>query len=571
MPFIASLPLCLFASLVLSLSSQATRPTGTGTIIGHVVDGVTGQRISGVTVSIVGGGLPAAEKSVSDSDGEFVFLALPPGTYSFGAKRGGYLDGTYGQRRPGGPARTLEIAEAERRDDLTIMMFKPAAITGTITDDAGEPVVKVEVRAYRRSFVSGRPVLAQVDAAMTDDRGIYRIGRLLPGAYVIAVPLVTSTPPASGGPNPRPVRDGGSSATHLPPSDGKLQKFPTSYYVTGQTAAQATLIALGVGDVRRNADIQVRPQKALNISGSVTVARGLARGVQLSLIAAGEDEVGGDRSVATAVTGESGTFSFAAIPVGQYVIRAMVRPARTNTPDDVPQWGEQLIAVNDKDLNDISLLMRVGARVSGRVELDSSSDDTGDLMQGLTVSLDPANSRWANLPPPVATSDAASKTFAVSNVLPGRYLVRVKSSGGRSVKSVVYQGRDVSQTPVTIDGADLNGLVVTLTDHPSIVAGTVSGTDVGESNVLLFPQDPQTWADFGAASATVRTIDVTDSGTFEERGIPAGDYWLVAFDQDTFIDAQSPAFLLAASKVATRLRVGNGEKQTTALTIVSIK
>lgn len=573
LPFIAQLPHCLIAALLL-LSPQAIRPTGTATVIGHVVDGVSGQRLSGVTVSIAGGGLPAAEKTVSDTDGEFVFRALPAGTFSFGTKRVGYLDGKYGQRRPAGPSRSLKLADGERRDDVTILIFKPAAITGTVTDEAGEPAVKIEVRAYLRSFVSGRPVLTPTNGDQTDDRGMYRIGRLPPGDYVIAVPQVTGTPASEGTmrPNGIMVRDNGSSAAHLPPLDGKIQKFPTTYYVAGQNALQATAISLGVGDVRRNADVMVRPVKAFNISGSVTVARGEPRGVELALVAVGEDEVGGDRAIGTAVTGQSGAFSFPAVPAGQYVLRAMVRPTRINASSETAQWAEQLMVLNDKDLNDVSLFLRVGMRVSGRFEVDGSSDDSGNWTSGLTVSLDPASSRYANAPTPAATFDASGKSFTFDNVLPGRYLLRVGAGSNRAVKSVTYQGRDAWLTPFTVDASDINGVVATLTDHPTIIAGTVTGTgDLGESSVLVFPQDPQTWTDFGTAPITIRVIDITNSGTFEVRGLPAGDYLLVAFDQDTSIDFQNPAFLQAAARVATRLRVGDGEKQSADLKIVTIK
>lgn len=570
------LPLSVVLSLVLLLSQSpqvAPRPTGGATVIGHVVDGVSGQRLGGVTVSIAGGGLPGAEKFVTDADGQFIFRALPAGAYSFGTKRGGYLDGRFGQRRPGGPARTLKLADDERRDDVTIEIFKPAVITGTIADDAGEPAVKVKVVAYRRTFISGRPVLALANSDVTDDRGVYRIGRLDPGEYVVAVPMLSSTPETIDSGIGRPmVRDGGSSATHLPPSEGKPQKFPTTYYATGQTAAGATIITVGIGDVRRNADVLVRPATVLNISGAVTVAAGPTRGVEVELVAAGEDEVGGSRAVATALTAEGGTFSFAAIPVGQYLLRAFVRPNQPNSTDVVLQWAEQLAALNDKDLSDVALYLRFGMKVSGRFEMDSSSDDSGNWTSGITVSLEPASSRYASAPPPTATLDPSGKAFTFSGVLPGRYLVRVGAGSGRAVKSVTYQGRDAWLAPFTLDTGDVNGIVVTVTDHPSSINGTVTGVgDVGESTVLVFPQDPQAWSDFGATPITLRTINVSASGTFEVRGLPAGEYWLVAFDQDTPIDWQNPSFLQSAARLATRVRLGDGETQSADLKIVTIK
>ncbi len=448
-------------------------------------------------------------------------------------------------------------------------MFRPATITGTITDDAGEPVVKAEVRAYARAYASGRPVLAEVGVDATDDRGIYRIGRLTPGDYVIAVPMATGAGNTETGAG-RMIRDGGASATLLPSSDGKPQKFPTTYYPAGQTAPQATIISVGLGEVRRNIDVEVRPQKVVNISGSVTVATGTARGVKVSLTAAGEDEVAGDRTTATTVTGDGGTFGFASIPGGQYFLRAFVRPSGTEG-NEVPQWAEQLIAVNDRDMTGVALFLRRGFRVSGRFVLDGGADDSGVWASGLTVTLDPASSRYADAPIPAATVDAGARTFSLSDIMPGRYLIRV-ASGNLSVKSVMYQGRDVAQTSFALDASDVAGVVVTLTDQVTLLDGTVSGgSDPGTARVLVFPQDPQSWVDFGGAPVNLRTVDVNAIGTFDVRGLPSGDYLVIALDQDTAVDWQNPAFLQSAARIATHVRLSDGQRRSLDLKIVSIK
>jgi len=560
--------LSLLLSLSLLQSPQAPRPTGTGVIVGRVVDGVSGQRLSGVTVLISGAGITPAEKTVTDGDGQFTFRSLPAGALSIAAKRGGYIEGHFGQHRPGGAARALTLGAGERRDDVLMELFKPSAITGTVIDDAGEPVVKVAVRAYRRTFVCGHPALTEADATMTDDRGVYRLSRLLPGEYVVAEPLMTGSSIDSGETDAPMVRDGGSSASHLPPSDGKTQKFPTTYYAAGQTAPQATIITLGIGDIRRDADLILRPGKVMNISGNITMTRGASRGVQMTLVAVGEDDISGDRSTATAITGEAGTFSFASIPAGQYVLRALARPAGA----EPAQWAELPVALNDKDLNDVALYLRSGSTISGRFELDGPSDDTSTWLTGLTFTLEPMTTRYAGAPPPKVMLDASRRTFTFANVLPGRYAVRVGATSDNAVKSVTSQGRDVWLSPLTVDASDITGVVVTLTSRLTALSGTVTGSgDLSEARVLVFPQDAQGWTDFGPAAANVRLLSVTAAGSYEVKGLPAGDYWAVAIDQDVAARWQSPGFLLTAARVATRVRVGEGERPSTDLKIVTIK
>ena len=130
----------------------------------------------------------------------------------------------------------------------------------------------------------------------------------------------------------------------------------------------------------------------------------------------------------------------------------------------------------------------------------------------------------------------------------------------------------MSLTPFLLDASDVNGLVVTLTDRPTMVTGIVSGPgDLDASSVLIFPQDPQSWTDFGATPLTIRVADVTSLGTFEVRGLPAGDYLIVAFDADTAVDWQNPSFLQTAARMAIHVRLGDGEKQNADLKLVTIR
>jgi hypothetical protein len=334
----------------------------------------------------------------------------------------------------------LRLNSDERRDGITLELFKPSAITGTITDDAGEPAVRVEVRAYRRTFYGGRPVMSPVETQLTDDRGVYRIGRLAPGDYVMAVPLAASSP--TPGPNSTPanfnVRDGGSSAAHLPPLDGRLQKFAVAYYPAGTIATQASIITLDQGELRRAVDVQLHPARVFNISGAVTEPTGAGnlRGVQIELIAAGEEEVAGDRATATTLTGPSGSFSIPAVPGGQYLLRALAMP-KTNDPADPPQWAEQQISISDRDLTDVALALRTGVRVNGRIVLDGANDDADQRLQGMTVQLDPANIRMTSIVPLVDSTHPAVRS-ASPTCCPAAIRSRERP-GGWTVKSVIHQ------------------------------------------------------------------------------------------------------------------------------------
>jgi hypothetical protein len=123
----------------------------------------------------------------SPSDGRFVFRDLPRGAFGITASKPGYTDGGYGRRRQTGLLQLLTLAEGERVGDVVIRVWKHGAITGTVVDEAGEPLVNVVVRAFRRATGMGARYFGMASMAVTDDRGMYRLGNLQPAEYVVAV------------------------------------------------------------------------------------------------------------------------------------------------------------------------------------------------------------------------------------------------------------------------------------------------------------------------------------------------------------------------------------------------
>ncbi len=57
-------------------------------------------------------------------------------------------------RRPDGATLPVVLADAERRGDIVIWMWRQGSISGSIVDEAGEPVVVIRYR--RPANHSGR-------------------------------------------------------------------------------------------------------------------------------------------------------------------------------------------------------------------------------------------------------------------------------------------------------------------------------------------------------------------------------------------------------------------------------
>src|SRR5258707_2538046 len=156
--------LVLRVLMVLGASVAAQTPAlaaRDGVITGQVIDAVSGKpagaAIVSVTVALVDrfdlrSGVPP--RILTGNDGRFVFRNLAVGSFTITATKGGYADGAFGRRVIAGPSQPVVLPEAQRTADIVVRIWKNGAITGTVVDEAGEPVLGVQMRASRRTFAA---------------------------------------------------------------------------------------------------------------------------------------------------------------------------------------------------------------------------------------------------------------------------------------------------------------------------------------------------------------------------------------------------------------------------------
>ena len=163
--------------------------------------------------------------------------------------------------------------------------------------------------------------------------------------------------------------------------------------------------------------------------------------------------------------------------------------------------------------------------------------------------------------------------FATVGVPAGRHLVRAGGGSGIGwpLKSITWQGRDITDVPVEIK-SDVADLLITLVDQPAGVGGTVSSGDapVVESSVLLFPVDPASWLDVGSAPPRFKTVRPDSTGAYTIPNVLPGDYFLAAIAEEAF-PGWDPAVLERLGHVAARVRVEVGQKVTQNLKVGPIK
>ena len=332
--------------------------TGTGAISGVVIDAKTGRPIPGAIAGVailVRNVVGPARRQTTDSRGRFVFTDLPASDgYILSGRKPGYeADGAFGRGTSALSPRALSLADGEWRADATIRLWRQAAINGTITDEAGEPVAGATVMLLGRPLVSGQPQFAAGPSTRTDDRGVYRFAGLPAGRYFVSVPSVQWTVPASAdvitltGQTPERIaqtetaggtvayrRDPslvvdpasrlltGSFPTPPPSRDGALRIYPTWYYPAARQPSQAMAIELARGDDRQGIDVQIQPVPSARIRGRVDAAPEVRANLTLRLVTDETESLGPGGEIATAMVTTSGEFTFLGVPSGRYAIVA---------------------------------------------------------------------------------------------------------------------------------------------------------------------------------------------------------------------------------------------------------
>ena len=148
--------LSLFMSLILFMTfmpapqaqGRAAPPTGTGVIIGRVVEAATTSGVAGTVVTLSGAGGTITQRVRVDSSGRFLFRDLPVGEFTVIARKAGYVGGAAGQRSPNGPSRPVELAEGERLSDLTLRLWQAGVIAGTVA--GGRVLRRIPEDHFRR-------------------------------------------------------------------------------------------------------------------------------------------------------------------------------------------------------------------------------------------------------------------------------------------------------------------------------------------------------------------------------------------------------------------------------------
>ena len=458
---------------------------------------------------------------------------------------GGYLEGGYGQRRPNGPYSLLDVKDGEAPGDVVIKLWKAAVVTGRVLDEAGEPLVNQVVGVVPFN-TDGR--LLNGPTMRTNDLGEYRFSGLAPGNYVVFVPQTQVSVPvsvadelASGPPDPSAgqrfnlanapspssggIRVGGSLVTTVPDSarfsaaspisnalasagDGdRMSVYRTTFHPSAVNVGQAARLKLAAGDELSGIDVRLQPVPGVAVSGMVVDSSGPVPGLGLHLMPAEQGEDAAILEVGTTVSDSRGAFAFPVVPAGRYMLVAwrvggvptgnQQKPFAdpTRVAEQPGAWAIQPIVVGNRSVESVTVTIRPPITVTGRVEFSGASARPAAerLQSGFLVTVWETRSLFRT-PGPSSGSriDPASGRITIRGVSPpGRYFIGPPGLPAPwTVESITVGGRDATDAAFAIGDTDVTDVVITYTDRPASLAGTVTlpktAGDAGAS-VFLFP------------------------------------------------------------------------------------
>jgi hypothetical protein len=287
-------------------------------------------------------------RAKADENGRFSFAVVAAGRYWLSALAPGYVSP--------GDARTINVAEGDKVENIDIEIRRGGVIAGRISDSHGRPVIeetitlsKLDSNNRPQNYSSRGP---NFDNSRTDDRGDYRIYGLPEGRYLVSV--------------------GYSQSPGSARIASRREFYPRVFYPNARSESEAKVIEVSEGSEATDIDITVPDPKRTHdvygrvvdasagqpVAGVEVVVGGLPRGGRLT----GTYTESGVRS------GPNGEFRLFGVLPGKYSILIRHDDPGGFISDPV------IIDISEGDATGVEIRVRQGASISGVAVIEGTND-----------------------------------------------------------------------------------------------------------------------------------------------------------------------------------------------------
>jgi hypothetical protein len=552
------------------IAAPQTQEARQSRIAGTVVDAVSQEPISGARVTAYRDGTDLAGSATTGGEGEFELSGLPAGRYELHVFHSLYVPES-GLRSDMPPPR-FDLRADLPMTGVVLRLPRRPVLSGTVRDETGEPLVHVEVAAFRRLPAGAG---ADPDATgRTDNRGMYRL--VLSGRASEYLILVR-----------------GSSQVPLRP--GQLQaeaslSYPSVYYPAAPRLSGASAVAIGLNEERTGIDFTLTPLRGVSVAARLTGGEAASGLLDVHLLPVDGTVVQWDSPVGTVRIPPEVRFAFSNVPRGTYVLWAVNFPRHAGRltptirrsgssgfagnasiagpgatpmglpPDGDTLWARHAVVVEDDDVH-LTVPLGRGSRVSGRVTFEGASPKPTPetLTHSAVLVFATDGAQLGSVPVSGLAADGSFRTVAVP---PGAYeILLFLNSPAWRLRSVTVGGRDVTSRPIPIGSDDITDLVYTFSDRKTSVSGVLrdpSTRTVEGGSVAVFPTDRTFWGPRLFLSPIGSARSGAD-GAFEVVLRGAGEYYVTSVPRGLADQLQDPAVLDQLSRTARVVRVSEGQ------------
>ena len=518
-------------------------PSATAAIRGRVIAGDTGLPLrraevwlnkvqsSGGTYSV--GARVDNWGTTTDAEGRYEFKDLPAGGYSLHVSKAPYITGPVDPQAVN--LKMIELKSGETLDRVDFTLLRGGVITGRVVDEFGEPLSGLDVSARRVQTIAGRRQLMPFGPqGSTNDIGEFRIFGLEPGQYAVLAVWRRMGP---GDPT-SPDRNG----------------YAATYFPGTTNEAEAQRFTVAAGQTISDLAMALSPIKTARVEGTVVDVDGRPMGnTYLEVL-----QSGAFNFMSRQMVEPDGTFTFASLAPGDYVLRTQPTPAGRSV-------ALMKLTVGSEDIKDLRLIAMPLAIVSGRIVVDPSLPPPNPTQ--LSFIATPDEHPMPGGRPPAAVAD--DLTFELT-AMPGRnHITSAMLPPGWTMQSV-----RVNNVEAIDDGFDakpgekITGVDIELTSKIAVVAGLVTnarGEPAKDCTVLIFAADSRRWN----SGRYLRLGRAEKDGRFKMAGLVPADYYIIAVDKIEGGQWPQHDFLDRIRAKAASITIGDGETKTIDLKVTT--